>query len=215
MKKIGLMQVKAAIDEALATNKKNILFVSRVVETDPIISWFEEHPEYTRRSDAPLPLYEKDERGGFRKVEGVFVMYDDALKELNKENAILFLYPFGEQCIYGFDQFVSLMKDRFFVNDFHDGTTAKHSVEKLKLFIAVASHPGQDGFALGEQYYDLFDEVYVLDYFRRKKEAGSWEFGLLFLCYSSSIASIFAPNLLRSVAYRTTMAIANPPATMT
>ena len=98
--------------------------------------------------------------------------------DLNNEKAILFVYPFGDQCIYNFEGFMELVKNRKYVNIYpngypeisedrksiitHPNGKIEHlSCEKLKLFIGITT--GTGSFGMDEKYYEDFDEVYLLD----------------------------------------------------
>ncbi|MCR5349172.1 MAG: hypothetical protein K6E59_06180 [Bacilli bacterium] len=163
MKTITQSQMQEAIDEAIAKGKKNILFVSPTIEVWPIIHWFEKHPEYTRRGDTPKFLYDYDEAGNIVKYEDNNCMYPSVLEELNAGNVVLFVYPFGDECIVGFKEYLDVLTKRTFTNHFLNEEPKTYPLDKLVLFIAASSPSGLDGFSLDESYYGLFDEVYFVE----------------------------------------------------
>lgn len=163
MIKITDWQVPTIIDEAIATGKRNILFVSTFIETNGVLRWFDEHPEYLRVGINPMPLYEPDENGFLQPVEGSCVIADDHLKHMNQDNAVEFDYPFGQDCIHGFDHALEIIEKRQFTNDFGDGTKKVFPLDRLLLVISMATPSGLDGFSLDEKYYRFYDEVYCLD----------------------------------------------------
>lgn len=162
MKKITVNDVESCITEAIKNNKKNILFVSITLENQGVRKWFKNNTEYRECCAKPAPLYDEVD-GRLVKNEGYYVIPDNALVGLNDEKSVLYVWPFGEECTYGFEEFLNIVKYRFYVNKFPEGTTKTHSVDKMALFIAFSTPSGCDGFSLDEKYYELFDEVYLLD----------------------------------------------------
>ena len=160
MKKIHLSQIPDAIEDAIRTNKKSILFVNRLLEIEPFNAWFAAQPEYVKKICAPKHLYEPDQYGILNPREDSAVIVDDLLKELNGENVIWFLDFFGEDSILGFDEVVRAVKQGFFTNRFGDGTTKRFPLDKTKLFIGYTTEPG-DTYSVSEKYYEAFDEVYL------------------------------------------------------
>lgn len=176
MKKIKNYEVEHYINEAIKNNLKSILFVSITCNTDGVLNWFDNNKEYIRYGYTPQFLYDI--------VDGNIVHYDnyillkDWMDDLNNEKAILFVYPFGDQCIYNFEGFMELVKNRKYVNIYpngypeisedrksiitHPNGKIEHlSCEKLKLFIGITT--GTGSFGMDEKYYEDFDEVYLLD----------------------------------------------------
>jgi len=164
VKKITTKEIGECISEAIKTQKKNILFVSRALEYEYALNWFEENPEYRQvRVTFPDTLREV-ENGILVKREGYYAIPDEILERLNNEKAIMFSNTFSEKCVEDFEGFQNIIKYRFYINKFPDGTAVKHSVEKLPLFVAFTDYPEQNSWStLSEEYYNLFDEVYLLD----------------------------------------------------
>ena len=165
MKKIKLNEIGACITSALEEKKKNILFVSNTLKYENALRWFEDHKDYkVFRFATPQPLHE--EKNGLLIENRNYCHIDDqTLNCLNDEKAILFVNAFSEKCIYGFDEYIHILKDRFFINKFPDDINVKFSLEKLALFIAFTAPADKkdDWASLDEKYYSLFDEIYILD----------------------------------------------------
>lgn len=166
---IQASQVAQVIEDALKNGKKNLLFVNKYLDTDPFLEWFDNQTGHKRISCKPNYLSGTDRRGIVQKVNPpIAVITDHDLEMMNDDRAILFLYPFGERCIYGFDRFLDIIKNRTYTNVFPNGTRTEHSVKKMKLFVGYATPSGSDGFSLNEQYYNLFDEVYMIQTLKEK-----------------------------------------------
>jgi len=162
MKKITVNDVESCITDALRNKKRNILFVSTTLDNQGVSEWFENNPEYSEVWAKPQPLYHEVD-GKLVKMEEYCIIPDNILNEINNERSVLYFYPFGDNCVWGFDEFLNIIKGRFYTNKFPEGGTQIYSVEKMALFIAVSTPSGLDGFSLDEKHYELFDEVYLLD----------------------------------------------------
>lgn len=162
MKKIPVNEVESSITDALRSKKKNILFVSLTLENQGVRAWFKNNPGYHEKGAKPQPLYDEVD-GRLVKIEDNYVIADKMLSSLNDERSVLYVYPFGEKCIEGFEEFLNIIRDRFYVNRFPGGISQVHTLEKMALFIAFTTPSGTDDFSLDAKYYDLFDEVYLLD----------------------------------------------------
>lgn len=159
MKKIKNHEVEFYITEALKIHLKNILFVSITCDTDGVLSWFDNNKEYKRYGYSPHFLYE--EKNGILVKYKNYIMCKEWMDNLNNKNSILFLYPFGDECMYDFEGFTNILKTRTYINYYPDGLKEEVKCENLGLFIGITSSVGS--FAMDEKYYELFDEVYVLE----------------------------------------------------
>lgn len=163
MKQIKVSEIGTCISESLNTCKKNILFVSTALEYENLVKWFSEHPEYRLRRDQPQELRSITDYSIVNE-EQYCVIDDKTLAILNNENVVLFSLGFSDKGLCGFEEFLNIIKDRYYINRFPGGGTEKHSLERMRLFIAFSTPPNKnDWAALDEKYYDLFDEVYLLD----------------------------------------------------
>lgn len=160
MKKIRNSEVKYYIDEAIKNNLKSILFVSITCNTDEVINWFDNNEEYIRYGYTPQFLFDYGEDGNIIYYENC-ILPKKCIDNLNTEKAILFVYPFGEQCIHNFDGFMNLVKNRKYDNIYPNAEIEHLSCEKLKLFIGITT--GTGSFGMDEKYYADFDEVYLLE----------------------------------------------------
>lgn len=165
MKKITTNEIGNTIAEALAQKKKNILFVSNLLKYENLVAWFRKNNEYQLfRFAVPQPLAE-EKNGLLYENEKYCVIDDETLTKLNSEKSIIFNLGFSEYSINDFDGYLNILKGRFYINKFPDGVMVKHELEKMPLFIAFSTPSDKKGdwASLNEKYYDLFDEVYVLD----------------------------------------------------
>ena len=164
MKTITANEIERCLVNALENKKKNILFVSSTLEYKSALEWLNEHSEYrVVRFAEPQAFYE-EKNGLLVKNEDYFVIADEKLKTLNNEDSILFCNIFSQSCIQNFEGYLDILKGRFYVNKFPNGDQIKHSVEKMALYIAFTTpYNPTDYAALDEKYYELFDEVYLLD----------------------------------------------------
>ena len=165
MKTITTKEIGDSIKEALTQKKKNILFVSNLLKYENLVAWFRENGEYTLyRFAVPQPLAE-EKNGLLYKNEDYCIMDDELLGKLNSEKSVIFSLGFSESSINDFDGYLNILKGRVYVNKFPDGVMVKHGLEKMPLFIAFSTPSGKKGdwASLDEKYYELFDEVYVLD----------------------------------------------------
>jgi hypothetical protein len=162
MEKITKENIGACIQAALDNNEKNILFVSKTLEYENAIKWFESHPEYYICRSTPAPVYE-EKNGLLVKAENYYAIEDSVLNKANDEKAIWFHHAFGDESLVDFDGFLKILKERSYTNTFPGGIIAKHSLEKLALFVAFTSPTKGDWARLDESHYDLFDKIYVLD----------------------------------------------------
>ena len=162
MKKIQLCQIGESVCDALESKKKNVLFVSDNLDYEYVKTWFEEHPEYSLYCSVYPKRLSTIENGVLVETD-YYCIDDKRLESLNDEMAILFSYPFGEQCIECFEDFLDIVKHRFYINRFSKTTTQKHSLEKMRMFIAFSTPANKDAFSLDSKYYDLFDEVYRIE----------------------------------------------------
>ena len=162
MKNITINQIDKCLSDALANKIKNVLFVSPTVEYTPALEWFKAHPEYILCRATPAEIYE-EENGILVKRENTAAISDENFTTVNNEKGIWFINIFSEKCITDFEGFTDIIKNRFYINKFTDGTKVKHSLDKMALFVAFTATPNpNDNFALDEKYYDLFDEIYVV-----------------------------------------------------
>lgn len=164
MKKITINEIGNCISEALKDKKKNILFVDIALTYKKVLEWAENHPGYNViRLAEPQPLYEEKD-GRLVKSKEHFVIDDQKLKKLNFDKSILLSISFSEACIYNFEGYLDILKWRYYVNVFPDGERIKHNVNRMALFIAFSAPCNTtDPASLDPKYYELFDEVYVLE----------------------------------------------------
>ena len=155
--------VASTINRALIDKKKNILFISRTLNYMGALKWIEKHPSYHVCRAEPGALREI-KNGILYKNEDFAVIDDGRLEKANDEKCIWFHHSFSEKSILNFDGFVDVIKNRFYINHFPDGTQTKHSLEHMAMFIAFTTpHNKNDWAALDEKYYNLFDEVYLVE----------------------------------------------------
>ena len=162
MRKILISEIENCISEALSHKKKNILFVSITLEYDRVLRWAEKHPEYHVRRDVPSEGY--DNKNGILVKNGYYWLADESLEKLNKEDVIWFHNAFSEKCIGNFEGVINVVKERVYTQKLSESDIAKFSLKNLPLFIAFTTpHNPNDWASLDEKYYELFDEVYLLD----------------------------------------------------
>ncbi len=162
MKNISIDKVGQCISEALETKKKNILFVDITLRYEPVLNWGNQNSNYKIYRWAPGEL--REEKNGILIKTGCFCIANDELENLNQENSIWFFHAFSEKCIEGFEGVMDAITNRFYINRFPDGKDVMFSLEKMPLFIGFTTpHNPNDWAALDEKYYDLFDEVYLVD----------------------------------------------------
>ncbi len=162
MKKISVNEIGSCISEALKEKKKNILFVSITLEYHNVLEWAEKHPEYRIRRDVPHEGYE--EKNGILVKSGYDVLENERLERLNNEAAIWFHNAFSEKCVGNFEGVINVVKERIYTQRFSESDEMKFSLEKLPLFIAFTTPENpKDWASLDIKYYNLFDEVYLLD----------------------------------------------------
>lgn len=161
MKNISLNEVKTVVTDAVNNNLKNILFVSKTANHSEISEWFVENPMYEEVRILPSEIWDKDQDGILRKCEHTCAIFEGVLDLLNNENSILLLSYFGDESYYRIDKIFDIIKKREYTNIFPNGHEQKHNLEKLKLVIAVTSPTGV--FSLNPNYYEFFDQVYLLD----------------------------------------------------
>ena len=162
MKKISINQIENCISEALKEKKKNVLFVSITLEYDMVLEWFENHPEYCMRRDVPSEGYEN--KNDILVKSGYDLLATEILEKLNNENVVWFHHAFSEKCISNFEGVINVVKERIYTQRVSDMDFMQFSMEKLPLFIAFTTpNNPNDWAALDEKYYELFDEVYLLD----------------------------------------------------
>lgn len=160
---ISSTDIAAKISNALKSNKKNILFISRTLEYEGALEWIKKHPAYHMCRAVPDVLREI-KNGILCKAEECAVIDDGKLKKANDEKCIWFHHAFSEKSILNFDGFLDIIKNRFYINRYPDGSQVKHSLERMALFIAfTAPYNEKDWAALSEKYYDLFDEIYLVE----------------------------------------------------
>ena len=154
--------IETVIDRALENKLKNILFISRTLEYEPALEWFEKHPDYRACRATPAALYE-EKHGILVKNEDYIVINSDSLVNANSDKCIWFCHAFSEKSVLNFDGFVDIIKNRFYVNRFPDGYEAHHSLENMAMFMAFTTpHNENDWAALDQKYYRLFDEIYIV-----------------------------------------------------
>ncbi len=164
MKNITINEIGLCISEALKAEKKNVLFVSHTLQYENVLAWSKEHPEYYLCRETPSPLYNQTECGRLVCDKNCMIIANHSLEKANSENSIWFLNAFSEKCINNFDGFLDIIKNRFYINKFADDTTQKFLLEKLPLFVAFTTDPDKKDWAsLDKKYYDLFDEVYLVN----------------------------------------------------
>ena len=162
MKKITKKKIGECISEALKSKKRNILFISAALEYENFLVWSDQHPEYNIIRCVPGEL--REERNGILVKTGAYVLAHSELERLNNENSIWFHNAFSEKCINDFEGMLDAIKQRFYINKFPEGDNVKYSLEKMGLFVAFTTPQDPDDWAaLDEKYYDLFDEIYLLD----------------------------------------------------
>ena len=162
MKKISICEIQNCISEALKNKKKNILFVSSTLEYEQVLEWAENNGEYYLRRDVPRECYEN--KDGRLVKTGYYALDTERLEALNNENVIWFHNAFSEQCIGNFEGVLNVMKERIYTQHCSGSDVMKFSLEKMPLLIAFTAPPKMGDWAsLDEKYYELFDEVYVLN----------------------------------------------------
>lgn len=162
MKKITKNSISKCIDNALKNKKKNILFISITLEYEQVLEWAENNAEYCMRRDVPREGYEN--KNGILVKIGYDVLDTKRLEALNNENVIWFYNAFSEQCIGNFEGVLNVIKARIYTQHCSSSDIIKFSLEKMPLFIAFTTpHKAGDWASLDEKYYELFDEVYLLD----------------------------------------------------
>ncbi len=162
MKNININEIGHSISEALDDNKKNILFVDLTLRYEPVLNWGNQNPEYKICRWTPGEL--REEKNGILVKTGCFCLANNELEALNSSNSIWFFHAFSEKCVEGFDGILDVIKSRVYINKFPDGQAVNFSLEKMPLFIAFTTpHNPNDWAALDEKYYELFDEVYLID----------------------------------------------------
>lgn len=162
MKKISINNIENCISEALKDKKKNILFVSITLEYEQVLEWAEKHPEYCLRRDVPHEGY-VNQNGRLVKSEYA-LLTNESLEELNNINTIWFHHAFSQKSILNFKGVINVVKERIYTQKFSDSDYMEYSLEKMPLFIAFTTPDNPDDWAaLDEKYYELFDEVYLLD----------------------------------------------------
>lgn len=163
MKNITLSEIGNCISEALKSGKKNILFVDLTLRYNPVLNWGEGNPNYNLiYLCQPTEIY--DEKNGILVKTGCVGMANRDIERLNQENSIWFFNTFSEKCILGFDEIINVIKNRSYVNRYSDGIEVNFSLEKMPLLIGFTTpHNPNDWAALDEKYYELFDEVYLID----------------------------------------------------
>lgn len=164
MIKITSNGIEKCLANALESKKKNILFVSATLDYKGALKWLSEQSKYrVVRFTEPQAVYEK-KNGILVENKGYFVIDNSKLDRLNDEKSILFCSTFSEACIDNFEGYLDIIKWRFYVNKFPNGESSTHSVEKIALVVAFTTpYNTNDHTALDEKYYELFDEVYLLD----------------------------------------------------
>ena len=153
MRKISVYQIENCVSEALSTNKKNILFVSLTLEYDKVLDWAKKHPEYCVRKDVPI-----------EDAAGYYTIPTARLERLNNENVIWFHNAFSKKCVGNFEGVINAVKERVYTQRGLNSDVMQFSLEKLLLFIAFTTpNNSKDWASLDEKYYELFDEVYLVD----------------------------------------------------
>ena len=160
---ISVWDIETQIDNALKSKKKNILFVSRTLEYDAVLDWFQKHPEYYACREVPAALYET-KNGILTKNENCLVINSDSLEKANNEKCIWFHHAFSEKSVLNFEGFADIIKNRFYINRFPDGSEVKHDLKNMAMFVAFTTPANaNDWAALDEKYYSLFDEIYIVE----------------------------------------------------
>ena len=162
MEKITKDNIGACIQAALDNKEKNILFVSKTLEYQNALKWFEEHPDFYICRSTPELGYDK-KNGLLVQSDNCYWIEDGVLDKANDEKSIWFLREFSDKSVDDFEGVLEILKDRTYTNKFSDGMTVKHSLEQLALFVAFTSPTKGDWAQLDEKYYDLFDKIYTLD----------------------------------------------------
>lgn len=163
MKTITVNQIASQISAALESKKKNILFVSRILDYEPALAWFEDHPDYHVCRATPAPLYEEID-GRLVKNEDYPVIHTERLESANSDRCIWFHHAFSQDTVMNFEGFLDIIKNRYYVNRFPDEPEIRYALDKLALFMAFTATPQPDEWAaLDETYYALFDEVYLVE----------------------------------------------------
>lgn len=159
---IALTEIEACISNALASEKKNILFISPTLEYDAVLEWSEKHPEYYLCEEEPAAYYGQ-KNGILVKNENYAVIPAESLEKANSKQAIWFRHAFSEKSILNFEGFLDIVKHRFYINRYPDGASTKYPLENMALFIAFTTpYKENDWAALREEHYALFDEIYVV-----------------------------------------------------
>lgn len=163
MVKISLLDIETHISNSLESKKKNILFVSRTLEYETVLAWFAKHSDYYACRTSPTALYE-EKNGILSKNENCLVIDSGSLEKANNEKCIWFHNAFSEKSVLNFAGFLDIIQNRYYINCFPDGRQVRYSLENMAMFIAVTTpHNENDWAALDEKYYDLFDEVYLVE----------------------------------------------------
>ena len=163
MIQIALTEIEMCISNALESKKKNILFISPTLEYNAVLDWLAKHPDFHMCRQTPSALYE-ERNGILSKNENYMVIDTESLEKANAEKSIWFHHAFSEKSILNFDGFLDIIRSRFYVNRFPGGRNVKHSLENMALFIAFTTpHNENDWAALHEKYYNLFDEIYLVE----------------------------------------------------
>ena len=139
--KIIKENIATCIQAALNNKERKILFVSKTLEYENALKWFEVHPEYYICRSTPAPLYE-EKNGLLVKADNYYGIENNVLAKANDEKSIWFHHAFGDESAVDFDGFLEILKERSYTNRFPDGIIVKHSLEKLALFVAFTSVPG-------------------------------------------------------------------------
>ncbi len=162
MKKITINDIGNCLTNALENKKKNILFISIALEYEQVLEWAENNAEYCMCRDVPREGYEN--KNGVLVKTGYDVLDTKRLELLNNENVIWFHNIFSEQCIGNFEGILNVIKERIYTQHCSGSNIMKFSLEKMPLFIAFTTpRKTGDWASLDEKYYELFDEVYLLD----------------------------------------------------
>ncbi len=162
METISVNQIGNCISKALENKNKNVLFIDRTLRYESILQWFDEHPEYKWRRTEPQ-MNNEVKNGILVKKEGSCVIETKVLNLMNDEKSIWFHHAFSQKSVEFFDEFLDIIKNRYFINNFGDGKTAKHSLEKMGLFVAFTTPPSENDWSdLDEKYYELFDVIYLI-----------------------------------------------------
>ena len=162
MKRISANQIENCISEALSESKKNILFISFTLEYKKVLEWADKHPEYSVRRDVPSEGYVR--KNGILVKSGYDILSTESLEKLNNADVIWFHNAFSEKCICNFEGVINVVKERVYIQRVSNTDVIQCSLEKMPLFIAFTTpYNANDWASLDKEYYQLFDEVYLLD----------------------------------------------------